>query len=67
MAARTARRLPGFRFEAQPPPLAEVLPRMDVPVLVGFAAAGPLHVPVPVEESEKPMTVVLNWWPRPHK
>jgi Tol biopolymer transport system component len=25
------------------------------------------YVPVPVEESEKPMTVVLNWWPRPHK
>jgi hypothetical protein len=26
-----------------------------------------LYIPVPVEESEKPMTVVLNWWPRPHK
>jgi hypothetical protein len=52
VAARTARRLPGFRFEAQPPPLAEVLPRMDVPVLVGFAAAGPLHVPVPVEDPD---------------
>jgi hypothetical protein len=52
VAARTARRLPGFRFEAQPPPLTEVLPRMDVPVLVGFAAAGPLHVPVPVEDPD---------------
>jgi Tol biopolymer transport system component/predicted Ser/Thr protein kinase len=26
-----------------------------------------LYVPIPVEENEKPMTVVLNWWPRPHK
>jgi hypothetical protein len=52
VAARTARRLPGFRFEAQPPPLTEVLPRMDVPVLVGFAASGPLHVPVPVEDPD---------------
>jgi hypothetical protein len=50
-AARTTRRLPGFRFEAQPPPLDEVLPRMDVAVFVGFAAAGPLHVPVAVEDA----------------
>ena len=39
-------------LEAQPPPLTEVLPRMDVPVLVGFAAAGPLHAPVPVEDPD---------------
>lgn len=50
-AARTTRRLPGFRFEAQPPPLDEVLPRMDVAVFVGFAASGPLHVPVAVEDA----------------
>jgi hypothetical protein len=43
------RRLPGFRFEAESPPLAEWLPRMDVACLVGFAASGPLHVPVVVE------------------
>src|SRR5919199_4401105 len=45
----TTRRLPGFRFEADSPPLAEVLPRMDVACFVGFAASGPLHVPVAVE------------------
>jgi hypothetical protein len=43
------RRLPGFRFEADSPPLAEVLPRMDVACFVGFAASGPLNVPVAVE------------------
>lgn len=50
-AARTTRRLPGFRFEAQTPPLAEALPRMDVAVFVGFAASGPLHQPVAVEDA----------------
>jgi len=49
--ARTNRRLPGFRFEAQSPPLDEVLPRMDVAVFVGFAASGPLHLPVAVEDA----------------
>lgn len=49
-AARTIRRLPGFRFETQPPPLDEVLPRMDVAAFVGFAASGPLHLPVAVED-----------------
>jgi hypothetical protein len=48
--ARTTRRLPGLRFEAQPPPLAEKLPRMDVAAFVGFAASGPLHLPVAVED-----------------
>src|SRR5260370_42202099 len=50
MVVRTSRRLPGFRFEVQPPPLTDVLPRMDVAVFVGFAASGPLHTPVPVED-----------------
>lgn len=49
--ARTTRRLPGFRFEAQTPPLDEALPRMDVAVFVGFAASGPLHLPVAVEDA----------------
>jgi hypothetical protein len=48
--AKTSRRLPGLRFEVQTPPLADVLPRMDVAALVGFAASGPLHVPVVVED-----------------
>jgi hypothetical protein len=41
----------GIRFEAQPPPPAIVLPRMDVAGFVGFAACGPLDVPVPVEDA----------------
>ena len=50
MATRIARRLPGFRFEVQSPPLRETLPRMDIAVFVGFAASGPLHTPVAVED-----------------
>ena len=49
MVARAPRRLPGFRFETQAPPLPEVLPRMDIAVFVGFAASGPLQTPVAVE------------------
>jgi len=49
MSARASRRLPGFRFETQAPPLPEVLPRMDIAVFVGFAASGPLQTPVAVE------------------
>jgi hypothetical protein len=43
--------LPGFRFEAQPPPLAEALPRMDVALFVGFAESGPLDRPVALEDA----------------
>jgi hypothetical protein len=43
------RRLPGFRFEADAPTPDEVLPRMDVACFIGFAASGPLDVPVAVE------------------
>jgi hypothetical protein len=49
MAVRAARRLPGVRFETPAPPLDEILPRMDIPAFVGFAASGPVHVPVAVE------------------
>jgi hypothetical protein len=42
--------LAGFRFEVQPPPLVEKLPRMDIAVFVGFAAAGPMHAPVLIED-----------------
>ena len=44
------RRLPGFCFEVQPPPPTDLLPRMDVATFVGFAASGPLHRPVRVED-----------------
>jgi hypothetical protein len=47
--ATAARRLPGIRVDAAPPPAAEALPRMDVAVFVGFASTGPLHLPVVVE------------------
>ncbi|MBO0794710.1 MAG: hypothetical protein J2P36_27680, partial [Ktedonobacteraceae bacterium] len=50
MAVRISRRLPGIRFEVQPPPLTDVLPRMDVAVFVGLATSGPLHTPVVVED-----------------
>ena len=49
MAVRAARRLPGIRFETPAPPLDEILPRMDIAAFVGFAASGPVHVPVAVE------------------
>ena len=59
MSARASRRLPGFRFETQAPPLPEVLPRMDIAVFVGFAASGPLQTPVAVE-SEPQFTAIFG-------
>lgn len=50
MVDRAPRRLPGVRFAAAPPPV-DPLPRMDVAAFVGFAARGPLHVPVAVESA----------------
>ncbi|HYI13104.1 MAG TPA: phage tail sheath subtilisin-like domain-containing protein [Thermoanaerobaculia bacterium] len=44
------RPLPGIRFEAKARPLNDVLPRMDIPVFAGFAATGPLHLPVAIED-----------------
>ena len=49
MPVRTPR-LPGLRFETQPPPPTITLPRMDIAAFVGFAAAGPLHRPVAIED-----------------
>ncbi|HMF96385.1 MAG TPA: hypothetical protein VKE96_18920 [Vicinamibacterales bacterium] len=43
-------RLPGIRFEGRTPPLRDPLPRMDIPAFVGFAASGPINVPVPIED-----------------
>ncbi|HEV8474982.1 MAG TPA: hypothetical protein VGR82_19570, partial [Methylomirabilota bacterium] len=48
-AATAARALPGVRFEVPPQTLDGALPRMDVALFVGFAARGPLDVPVAVE------------------
>jgi len=44
-----ARPLPGIRVDVTPPAPVEALPRMDVAVFVGFAACGPLHLPVAIE------------------
>jgi hypothetical protein len=44
-----ARALPGIRFDVAPPVLGDVLPRMDIALFVGFAAAGPVGLPVAVE------------------
>ena len=49
MTTTLLRRLPGFEFESRIP-VADELPRMDVAVFAGFAARGPVHVPVPVED-----------------
>jgi hypothetical protein len=42
--------LPGVRFEPQPPPPPDVLPRMDVAGFVGLAARGPIDTPVAVDD-----------------
>ena len=48
-----ATRLPGVYFETAAPPVPEVLPRMDIAAFVGFAASGPLDVPVAIEDSAR--------------
>ncbi|MCW5665821.1 MAG: hypothetical protein KIT35_18480 [Piscinibacter sp.] len=49
MTRTLQRRLPGVRFDVPAPALDDALPRMDVALFVGFAASGPLGVPVAVE------------------
>ncbi len=49
--ASIARRLAGFRYVIEAPPTQDRLPRMDVPVFVGFAASGPINVPVAVDDT----------------
>lgn len=44
------RSLPGISFQTQPMEMGDKLPRMDVVAFVGFAASGPVDVPVPVED-----------------
>lgn len=53
MTQVAARRLPGIRFEGAPRALDEALPRMDVAAFVGFAARGPIDVPVLVESPDE--------------
>ena len=47
----STRRLPGFAFELRAPQQPEALPRMDVALLAGFAASGPVGLPVAVEDA----------------
>jgi len=47
----SATRLPGVYFQTVVQPVPEVLPRMDIPAFVGFAASGPFDVPVAVEDT----------------
>jgi len=51
MLNATARRLPGIQFEPRAARLEGALPRMDIAMFVGFAAMGPLNVPVAVEDA----------------
>jgi hypothetical protein len=41
---------PGVYFESRPPALPAVLPRMDIAAFVGFAASGPVDIPVVIED-----------------
>jgi hypothetical protein len=50
MATSALRRLPGVRFETVTPPLRDPLPRMDVAAFAGFASAGPVGLPVRIDD-----------------
>lgn len=56
-ANQKIRRLPGFRFEAQAASHEDVLPRMDIVLFVGFAASGPIGMPVVLESAKQFETV----------
>jgi hypothetical protein len=47
------RRLPGFYFETKTSLREDILPRMDVALFIGFAASGPIGVPVVLESAEQ--------------
>jgi hypothetical protein len=51
------RRLPGFRFEARAAARENILPRMDIAVFVGFAASGPIGIPVVLDSAEQFNTI----------
>ncbi len=50
MSALAVRPLPGIRFEQVGRPAGNDLPRMDVPVFIGFASKGDIHEPVAIED-----------------
>jgi hypothetical protein len=43
--------LPGVYFQTAVPAVPEALPRLDIAAFVGFAASGPLNIPVVVEDA----------------
>lgn len=47
------RRLAGVAFETAAPPRLDELPRMDVALFAGFAARGPVGLPVAVEDAQQ--------------
>lgn len=49
MKQALARRLSGIVIDAAPAAAVEALPRMDIAVLVGLSATGPLHQPVALD------------------
>jgi hypothetical protein len=53
VTAAAGARLPGVRIDVGATPLASPLPRMDVAGFVGLASAGPVDVPVPVEDADR--------------
>ncbi len=53
IANQKIRRLPGFRFESRTETREDILPRMDIAVFVGFAATGPVGIPVALESAEQ--------------
>ena len=50
MTMTSATLLPGVYFQTAVPAVPEALPRLDIPAFVGFAASGPIHIPVVVED-----------------
>lgn len=61
-------RRPRIRFETIRRAAADPLPRMDVAAFVGFAASGPVHIPVAIEDVEGYVRVfgadpILAWDP----
>lgn len=44
---------PRIRFETVTGVTSDALPRMDIAIFVGFAASGPIHVPVVIEDIDQ--------------
>lgn len=49
--------LPGIKFTAETKPADDILPRMDIAAFVGFAASGPINIPVSIEDVQQYNTI----------